>query len=63
MKEFNELEEDEFNYWMDAATEYLVTKGFVPFTDEAWASDKYFDQVIAKAQELYEDSDIEDSNI
>lgn len=56
MKDFDELEDDEFDYWMEAATDFLVERGFLPFSDEVWTSDKYLDLISAKAQELYEES-------
>lgn len=56
MKEFDELEDDELDYWLELATEHLMEHGFIPFTDEVWTSDKYFEKITNTAREMYEDS-------
>lgn len=56
MSDFEDLDGDELDYWLEMATEYLVAHNFLPLSDEVWETDKYLDQIIAKAQELFDES-------
>jgi hypothetical protein len=55
MRDFEELDGDELDYWLEMATEYLVAHNIIPLSDEVWATDKYMDKIYAKANELRED--------
>ena len=56
MVDFDELDGDELDYWLEMATEYLVAHNFLPLSDEVWETDKYLDKIFAKARELFEES-------
>jgi len=54
--QFHDLPSNEHENWLITATEWLIEHGHLPFTEEAWTSDKYQDRIHDKAVELWEES-------
>jgi hypothetical protein len=54
--EWETLSETEKDGWREKATEYLLSHGWIPLTDDVWATDLYSDQIEVKAQELWDSS-------
>lgn len=48
------ISETERERWHEKATDYLIEYGWLPLSDDVWATDKYADRIEIKAQELWE---------
>ena len=53
-KTWEKLSDVEQDRWREEATEYLIKMAWLPLSDDVWATDKYTDQIEAKAIEMFE---------
>jgi hypothetical protein len=62
-EEFNELDSDTFDQYIERARNYLIDSMRLPLSDGAWTSDKYADMIYDKAEEMFlEDCDNGDTS-
>jgi hypothetical protein len=52
---WQDLSDEVREEWCETATEWLVDNGWLPLSDDVWATDKYAERIEEKAQEMYED--------
>ena len=57
--EFHELPSNEQDNLLETATLWLIEHQHLPFTDEAWADDKYYDRIYERAVEMWKESQSE----
>jgi hypothetical protein len=55
-EQFHELPSNEQENLLDTATEWLVERGHLPLSEEAWTDDKYADRIYEKALDLLEEA-------
>ena len=53
-KTWEKLSDVEQDKWREKATERLIHAGWLPLSDDVWATDKYTDQIENKAIEMFE---------
>lgn len=52
---WEDLSEEEREKWYESAADKLIDDGWLPLSDDVWATDKYADRIEEKAKELWED--------
>lgn len=52
---WQDLSEELREEWEERAIERLIDAGWLPLSDDVWATDKYADRIAEKAEEMYED--------
>ena len=54
--EWEAISDTERKVWWEKAIDYLLRMAWIPLTDDVWATDKYSEQIDAKAKDLWESS-------
>lgn len=54
--EWEAISDTEREVWWEKAIDYLLRMAWMPLTDDVWATDKYSEQIDAKAKDLWESS-------